>query len=60
MSEREVSLEDLLNNDARAYQFYFDQPPRVQTLLQMKEIHSFAEMAKAVDEIADKQRIDVV
>ena len=42
------SLEDLINNDARAYQFYFDQTPRVQTLLQMKDIRSFAEMAKAV------------
>ena len=59
MSENH-SLEDLINNDARAYQFYFDQTPRVQTLLQMKDIRSFAEMAKAVDEIAEKQRIDVV
>ena len=50
MSENH-SLEDLINNDARAYQFYFDQTPRVQTLLQMKDIRSFAEMAKAVDEI---------
>ena len=45
MSENH-SLEDLINNDARAYQFYFDQTPRVQTLLQMKDIRSFAEMAK--------------
>ena len=59
MSENH-SLEDLINNDARAYQFYFDQTPRVQTLLQMKDIHSFAEMAKAVDEINLNSRIDVV
>ena len=59
MSENH-SLEDLINNDARAYQFYFDQPPRVQPLLQMKDIRSFAEMAKAVDEINLNSRIDVV
>ena len=59
MSENH-SLEDLINNDARAYQFYFDQTPRMQTLLQMKDIRSFAEMAKAVDEINLNSRIDVV
>ncbi len=55
-----TTLEDVLNNDARAYQYYYDLSPRVQTLLQMKDISSFAEMEQAVEEMQQKSKIDVV
>ncbi|MBR5572584.1 MAG: hypothetical protein IKV99_08120 [Oscillospiraceae bacterium] len=55
-----TTLEDVLNNDARAYQYYYDLPPRVQTLLQMKDISSFAQLQQEVAEMEQKRRPDVV
>ncbi len=55
-----TTLEDVLNNDARAYQYYYDLPPRVQTLLQMKDINSFAQLQQEVAEMEQKRRPDVV
>lgn len=55
-----TALEDVLNNDARAYQYYYDLPPRMQTLLQMKDIQSFAQLQQEVAQIEEKSRPDIL
>ena len=41
------SLTDLLNQDGRAYEYFYSLSPEIQTALQAQPVHTFAQLRDA-------------